>query len=170
MRAVRSISVSSPRGSHARDTVRETLRTRPKEHPVSSRLNPYISFTDNARQALEFYQSVFGGSVTLNTFGEYGAADSPDADKIMHGQLENDRGFTLMVADTPDGMPHNPGDTITISLSGTDGEDLHGYWDKLVDGGTVTLPLEKQMWGDEFGMCIDKFGVPWMVNIGQPQS
>jgi len=137
---------------------------------VTSRLNPYISFTDNARQALEFYQDVFGGSVVLNTFGEYGAPDSPDADKIMHGQLENDRGFTLMVADTPEGMAHTPGNNITISLSGDDGTDLHGYWDKLADGGTVTMPLEKQMWGDEFGMCIDKFGVPWMVNIGQPQS
>jgi PhnB protein len=145
-------------------------RNRPKEHPVTSRLNPYISFTDNAREALDFYQGVFGGSVTLNTFGEYGAKDSPDADKIMHGQLENDRGFTLMVADTPEGMPHNPGDNITISLSGTDTEDLHGYWDKLADGGTVTIPLEKQMWGDEFGMCLDKFGIPWMVNIGQPPS
>jgi PhnB protein len=137
---------------------------------MASRLNPHISFTDNARQALEFYQEVFGGAVTMSTFGEYGASDSPDADKIMHGQLENDRGFTLMVADTPEGMAHNPGDNITISLSGTDATDLHGYWDKLAEAGTVTVPLEKQMWGDEFGMCIDKFGVPWMVNIGQPQG
>jgi PhnB protein len=137
---------------------------------VTSRLNPYISFNDTARQALEFYQEVFGGSVTMNTFGEYGAQDSPDADKIMHGQLESDRGFTLMVADTPAGMAHNAGDTITISLSGDDAEDLHGYWEKLANDGTVTMPLEKQMWGDEFGMCIDKFGVPWMVNIGQPQG
>src|SRR6266511_1188136 len=135
-----------------------------KEHLVASRLNPYISFTGNARQAMEFYKRVFGGTLTLSTFGEYGAQDSPDADKIMHGMLETDSGLTLMGADTPAGMQRNPGDNITISLSGTDADELRGYWEKLSDGGTVTMPLEKQMWGDEFGMCVDQFGMPWMVN------
>ncbi len=134
-----------------------------------SRLNPYIGFTDNARQALEFYQSVFGGTLVMNTFGEYGT-EGPDADKIMHGQLETDKGYTLMAADTPTGMQRDSGSAITISLSGDDGDELRGYWEKLAEGGTVSLPLEKQMWGDEFGQCTDKFGVNWMVNIGQPQA
>jgi PhnB protein len=134
---------------------------------VASRLNPYIGFKDNARQAMEFYKGVFGGDLTLNTFGEYGQPDSPDADKIMHAQLETDRGFTLMAADTPAGMTRTSGDNITISLSGDDADVLRGYWDKLSGGGTVTMPLEKQMWGDEFGMCVDQFGIPWMVNITQ---
>jgi PhnB protein len=134
---------------------------------MASRLNPYISFTDNARQAMEFYQGVFGGNVTLSTFAQYGSPDSPDADKIMHGMLETDNGFTLMVADTPQGMDHNPGTNIAISLSGDDADELHRYWDKLTVGGTVSVPLEKQMWGDEFGMCADRFGINWMVNIGQ---
>ena len=134
---------------------------------MASRLNPYIGFTDNARQAMEFYKGVFGGDLTLNTFGEYGQPDSPDADKIMHAQLETERGFTLMASDTPAGMTRNPGDNITISLSGDDAEVLRGYWDKLSGGGTVTMPLEKQMWGDEFGMCVDQFGIPWIVNITQ---
>jgi PhnB protein len=138
---------------------------------MTSRLNPYITFENNARQAMEFYQGVFGGDLTLNTFGELGAPqDSPDADKVMHSQLETDSGFTLMAADTPTGMERNPGDTISISLSGDDADRLRGYWERLSDGGTVTMPLEKQMWGDEFGMCVDRFGVPWMVNIGQPQA
>ena len=137
---------------------------------MASRLNPYINFSSNARQAMEFYTEVFGGSLTLNTFGEYGAQDSPDADKIMHGQLETDRGFMLMGADTAPGMEHQPGNNIAISLSGDDADDLRGYWDRLSDGGTVTVPLEKQMWGDEFGMCVDRFGVAWMVNIGSPQT
>ena len=137
---------------------------------MASRLNPYISFDGNARQALEFYKGVFGGALTVNTFGESGAQDSPDADKIMHGMLETDSGFTLMGADTPAGMPHNPGDNIAISLSGDDADELRGYWQKLSDGGTVSVPLEKQMWGDEFGMCVDQFGISWMVNIGQPQA
>ncbi len=137
---------------------------------MASRLNPYISFKDNARQAMEFYQSVFGGTLNMNTFGEYGAPDPASADKIMHGQLETPSGFTLMGADTPPGMEHNPGDNIAVSLSGDDGDELRGYWEKLSTGGTVAMPLEKQMWGDEFGMCVDSFGIAWMVNIGQPQA
>jgi PhnB protein len=133
-------------------------------------LNPYISFSDNARQAMEFYQSVFGGELTLNTFGEFGAPDSPDADKIMHGLLKTDSGYTLMGADTPTGMEHSPGTNISVSLSGDDADELRGYWEKLSNGGAVTVPLEKQMWGDEFGACVDKFGVGWMVNIAQPQA
>jgi PhnB protein len=137
---------------------------------MASRLNPYITFADNARQAMEFYKGVFGGNLTLNTFGEFGAQDSPGADKIMHGMLETDSGFALMGADNPPGTERNPGDNIAISLSGDDAEELRGYWQKLSDGGTVSVPLEKQMWGDEFGMCVDQFGVPWMVNIGQPRA
>ena len=137
---------------------------------MPSVLNPYISFRDNARQALEFYRDVFGGDLTLNTFGEYGDPNEPGADNIMHGQLQADNGFTLMAADTPPGMELTPGGTITISLSGDDEKELSGYWDKLSEGGSVTMPFEKQMWGDLFGMCTDKFGVPWMVDVVQPQS
>jgi PhnB protein len=138
---------------------------------VASVLNPYISFRNNARQAMEFYKDVFGGTLTMSTFGEYGDPNAPGADGIMHGQLETDKGFTLMGADTPPGMEaRNPGDNITISLSGDDEQELRGYWDKLSQGGTVTLPLEKQMWGDLFGQCTDQFGIAWMVNISQPQS
>jgi len=137
---------------------------------VTSRLNPYLSFPGNARDAMEFYQSVFGGSLTVNTFGEFGNQDAAVADKVMHAMLENDRGYTLMASDLAPGMTHAPGTNITMSLSGDDGDELRGYWEKLTDGGQVAMPLEKQMWGDEFGMCTDKFGVPWMVNIGQPQA
>ena len=137
---------------------------------MASALNPYISFRNNARQAMEFYKDVFGGDLTLNTFGEYGDPNAPGADGIMHGQLNTERGFTLMGADTPPGMETNPGDNITISLSGDDEQELRGYWDKLTQGGTITLPLEKQMWGDLFGQCTDQFGIPWMVNIGQSQG
>jgi PhnB protein len=136
---------------------------------VASRLNPYLSFRDNAREAMEFYKSVFGGTLEVNTFGEYGSQGA-DADKLMHAQLETDAGYTLMGADTPEGMPYNPGDNITVSLSGDDAEDLRGYWAKLSEGGNVTVPLEKQMWGDEFGQCTDRFGIGWLVNIGQPSN
>lgn len=137
---------------------------------MASLLNPYISFAGNARQAMEFYARVFGGNLTLNTFGQMGDQDSPEADKIMHSTLETSSGFTIMGADTPPGMAHNPGDNISVSLSGDDAAELRAYWEKLTDGGTISVPLEKQVWGDEFGLCVDQFGINWMVNITQPQS
>jgi PhnB protein len=141
-----------------------------KEGVVASRLNPYISFDGNAREAMEYYNGVFGGELTLNTFGEFSEQDSSIANKIMHSNLETDRGFTLMGADAPPGTEYNPGNNIAVSLSGDDADELRGYWTRLSDGGTVSVPLEKQMWGDEFGMCMDRFGIAWMVNIGQPQA
>jgi PhnB protein len=133
---------------------------------MTSQLNPYLAFDGNAREAMEFYQRVFGGELSMNTFGEYGAQGEPHADKIMHARLESDLGFALMASDLPPGMPMDRGSNISISLSGDDADDLRRYWEQLVSEGQVTMPLEKQMWGDEFGMCVDRFGVPWMVNIG----
>jgi PhnB protein len=136
---------------------------------MASRLNPYIGFKDNARSAMEFYQSVFGGELVVSTFGEYGDS-GPAADQIMHAQLETPSGYTLMASDTPEGMPYESGSAITVSLSGDDSSELRGYWDGLAEGGTVTMPLEKQMWGDEFGMVTDKFGIGWLVNIAGAQA
>ena len=134
---------------------------------MASRLNPYLNFQGNARQAAEFYQGVFGGDLRLMTFGDVDPNACDIATQIMHGQLETPAGYTLMLSDLPPGMPHNPGNNITVSLSGEgpDGDVLRGYWEKLSGSGTVTVPLDKQMWGDEFGACIDRFGIPWMVNI-----
>ncbi|MFE9203556.1 VOC family protein [Micromonospora sp. NPDC007230] len=137
---------------------------------MASRLNPYLSFRDNARQAMEFYQNVFGGNLTLSTFGEAGNPDPAVANQVMHAMLETDRGFTLMASDTPPEMEYSPGNNISISVSGDDADELRGYWKQLAEGGTVSVPLEKQMWGDEFGMCVDRFGIGWMVNIAQPQA
>jgi PhnB protein len=136
---------------------------------MASILNPYLTFGGNAREAMEFYREVFGGELTMNTFAEFGAGggDQPDPDGIMHARLTTDAGYTLMASDMPPGMDYQPGNSMSISLSGDDGDRLRGYWARLSDGGQVTMPLEKQMWGDEFGMCTDRFGVPWMVNIGQ---
>ena len=133
-------------------------------------MNPYLSFDGTARQAMEFYRTVFGGELNMNTFGEFGNADQPGADKIMHAQLNADQGITLMAADMPPGMDHQPGNSMTVSLSGDDADRLRGYWEKLSEGGSVSMPMEKQMWGDEFGMCTDQYGVPWMVNISQPTA
>ena len=136
---------------------------------MASRLNPYISFKDDARAAMEFYQSVFGGELTVSTFGEFGQS-GPSADNVMHAQLETPSGYTIMASDTPEGMPYDSGSAITVSLSGDDGDELRRYWNALAEGGTVTMPLEKQMWGDEFGQLTDRFGIGWLVNISGQQS
>jgi PhnB protein len=136
-----------------------------------ARLNPYISFNGSARPALEFYQSVFGGRLSLNTFGQYGTEGSGISDLIMHGMLQTENGFTLMAADTPPGMKDvTVGNNIVVSLSGDDEDRLRGYWEKLAAGGTVSTPLEKQVWGDEYGACTDQFGVNWLVDIGPQQG
>jgi PhnB protein len=132
---------------------------------MGSRLNPYLNFNGNARQALEFYASVFGGDLSLNTFAQYGAADSPDAERIMHGMLETDAGYTIMGADITGDMEHHPMAGFSVSLSGDEADSLRGYWEKLSASGTTMMPLQKQVWGDEFGMCVDGFGVSWLVNI-----
>lgn len=132
---------------------------------MTTRLNPYISFDGNAREAMEFYREALGGDLRVSTFGEYGPADAPHADKVMHAMLEAPDGLTLMAADTPPGMTYDPGTNISISLSGEDADRLRGWFARLSDGGQVTVPMEKQIWGDEFGMFVDRFGILWVVNV-----
>jgi PhnB protein len=133
---------------------------------MPSKLNPYISFKDNARQAIEFYKSVFGGNLTISTFKEFGASQDPsEDDKVMHAHLEADNGMTLMASDTPNAMEFRPGNNVSISLSGDNEQELRGYWEKLSPGATVMMPLEPAPWGDTFGMLTDKFGIGWLVNI-----
>lgn len=136
-------------------------------------LTPYLNFQGNTREAMEFYHSVFGGDLKLSTFGEFNMPNTAEnyKDKIMHAVLQTP---DLMIM-ASEGMPErnvNFGDNVSLSLAGEDSEKLTGYFNKLADGGKVTMPLEKQMWGDTFGMLTDKFGVHWMVNIssGKPQQ
>jgi PhnB protein len=133
---------------------------------MTTQLNPYLHFRDEAREAMDFYQSVFGGELSRTTFGEFGMNDDPaEADKVMHSQLVTDGGLVLMAGDTPQSMERQTGSSMTVSLSGEDEAELRTFWDGLVEGGTVSMPLDKAPWGDSFGMCEDRYGVPWMVNI-----
>lgn len=134
------------------------------------KLNPYISFKDNAREAMEFYKSVFGGELDLTTFKEGGmpATGTPSDDNIMHAELKAENGINFMASDTPDTIPYTPGASVSLSLSGDNEEELRDYWDKLADGGTITMPLEKAPWGDIFGMLTDKYGIHWMVDVLAP--
>lgn len=133
---------------------------------MQTQLNPYLNFKDNAREAMEFYKTVFGGKLLMSTFKDYGASqDVSEDNKIMHSMLEADNGITFMAADTPNRMEYKAGTNYSMSLSGDNEAELRGYFEKLSEGGNVTMPLEKAPWGDTFGMLTDKFGVPWLVNI-----
>ncbi|HEV2403732.1 MAG TPA: VOC family protein [Candidatus Saccharimonadales bacterium] len=133
---------------------------------MKTALNPYLNFDGNTRQAMEFYKTIFGGKLDLRTYKEFHATEDPSEDeKIMHAMIETENGLTFMAADVPKSMEYKPGNNFSMSLSGDNDAELRGYFDKLADGGTVTMPLEKAQWGDTFGMCTDKFGVRWMVDI-----
>ena len=138
-------------------------------------LNPYLNFDGDARAAIEFYRDVFGGELNIMAFGDMGMTEHEgqpiDPTGVMHGQLETPEGFTLMASDNPPGMSEGQTPNGHISLSGSESELLHGYFDKLADGGRIDVPLEKAPWGDEFGQVKDKFGVNWLVNVaGQPAA
>lgn len=135
---------------------------------MTAHLSPYLGFRDTTREAMTFYHSVFGGELTFSTFAEFQASEDPsEGEKIMHAQIATPGGFLLMASDTPNSMEYTPGNAFSVSLSGgtADEAELTGYWEGLIDGGTVVMPLEKAPWGDSFGMCRDRFGVNWMVNI-----
>lgn len=138
---------------------------------MNSKLNPYINFNGNAKEAMEFYNNAFGGKLTMNTYKDGGMPqDSDTDDKIMHAMLESDNGITLMASDSPKGWVYNVGNNVSISLSGDNEAELKSYWDKLSDGGKIDEPLVEAPWGDKFGMFTDKFGIRWMVNIAGKKS
>lgn len=133
---------------------------------MQSRLDPYLSFRNTAREAMEFYQSVFGGKLEIMTFQDAGMSTAPgEAELVMHSLLEAPNGIRFMASDTPSGIPHRPGASISMALNGDNEAELTGYYDKLSAGGTSSMPLAKAPWGDTFGMCTDKFGIDWLVNI-----
>ncbi|MEJ7834043.1 MAG: VOC family protein [Nocardioides sp.] len=130
---------------------------------MSNQLNAYLHFDGTALEALTFYHSVFGGELTLSTFGEQGM-EGPDAEKIMHGDLTAPA-ITIMAAEAPPGTTLHSGDNVTLCLNGDGADELRAWFAALSEDGEVHVPLEKQMWGDEFGQAADRFGIIWMVNI-----
>ncbi len=133
-------------------------------------LNPYLSFRTEARQAMEFYQSVLGGQLDINVFSEFPdmLQDPSESDLVMHAQLTTPDGLVLMASDTPSSMPYVTPQGFSVSLSGTSAETTRAVWDKLSDGATVTMPLDNAPWGGLFGMLVDRFGTSWMLN-GDPE-
>lgn len=134
-------------------------------------LNPYLNFRENTRQAMEFYHTVFGGNLNMQTYRDFHLSQDPSEDNlILHALLEGENGIKIMAADVPMRMEYRPGTNFSVSLSGDDADLLTSYFEKLSEGGKVTMPLMKAAWGDTFGMCTDKFGTNWMVDITAPQT
>src|SRR3954452_19461483 len=117
---------------------------------MPSTLNPYVNFRGQARDALTFWQSVFGGELTIMSFAE-GGMDVADEvkDQVMHGELRTPV-LTLMAADAPEPMDLPEGSFMSISLSGDEEDQLTGWFNGLAEGGNVTMPLNKAPWGDTF--------------------
>ena len=137
---------------------------------MQSKLNPYIEFSGSARQAMTYYQTVFGGKLSMQTYKDFQVSKNPaDDDKIMHAELIAENGITLMGADSMD-EAQSPKSNISISLSGDQQTELTGYYNQLSAGGTIIEPLAQAPWGDQFGMCVDRFGIKWMFNIAGPKA
>lgn len=138
---------------------------------MTIRLNPYLNFRAESRAALEFYHSVFGGDITIGTFGELGMSDDPEhADLVMHGHLVTEAGLDLMASDTPPGGDSpTVGTAVNLSVNGDDPR-IRDYWTALKDGADVVVELSPAPWGDEFGLLNDRFGVAWLFNLAAPQG
>jgi PhnB protein len=116
---------------------------------------------------MEFYKSIFGGELTIQTYKEAGFSHDPkEDDYVIHSMLKNEL-FTIMASDGNKDHPVRMGDNINMSLVGSDEVKLKEYFQKLSEGGTVKMALEKQFWGDVYGQLVDKFGVHWSINIGE---
>jgi PhnB protein len=131
-------------------------------------INPYLNFNNNCEEAFNFYQSVFGGELRTMRFKDIPsehAMPAGEGEKIMHMELTIGQGAILMGSDTPPGMElPQPGNNVTIAVHPTSEAEATRLFNGLSAGGQVTMPLEKTFWGAYFGMCIDKFGIHWMVN------
>ena len=129
---------------------------------MAQQVNPYITFDGNCADAMTFYAVALGGTLQISTFRESGM----DIDGVMHAAVSTESGMHLFASDTAEGMgEYQPGTNVQISLSGDEAEALQGYWARLGEGGQVVIPLRQQMWGDEYGQLVDRFGIIWHVNI-----
>ena len=141
----------------------------------------HLNFRGTARQALEFYRSVFGGEVTLATYADFGMpAELPGADKIVFGQISSPAGIRLMAYDVPGqddpdatatagSTRRENGVTITDrtffqSLQAESLDELTPYWDGLAEGAEIVEPLAASAWTPGFGMLTDRFGVTWVLD------
>ena len=127
----------------------------------------HVNLRGNARQALEFYRSVFGGDLVAITYADAGQAPDPaEADQIMWGQVTSADGFQIMAYDVPSSRPWSQGDSpFFVSVRGRDADEIGGYWKGLAEGSTVVVDLGPAGWSPLYGMVTDRFGVTWVLDV-----
>jgi len=132
----------------------------------------HLNFRGDARAALDFYHSVFGGNVVAVTYKDAGDTHNPDeADWVMWGQVTADNGFHVMAYDVPSHTPWNPGDNaVFVSVRGDDTDEITALWDRLTAGSTVVRPLEPAQWAPLYGMLKDPFGIVWVLDVAAPYN
>ncbi|MFC7534782.1 VOC family protein [Actinoplanes sp. GCM10030250] len=132
----------------------------------------HLNFRGDARTALEFYQSVFGGQTALVTYADaHSVTDPAEAGQIMWGQVQADNGFHVMAYDVPATQSYHPGDKpFFVSLRGTDAEETTGFWKLLSEGATVIQDLGPSGWTPLYGMLKDRFGVTWVLDLAVPHN
>lgn len=130
----------------------------------------HLNFRAQARAALAFYQDVFGGDLTIATYGDAGRADGPaEAELVIWGQVVANNGFRIMACDLPAAMPHHPGENaFYVSVRGESDGEIRALWEKLADGGAVVHPLGPAQWSSLYGMLKDRFGVVWVLDVAMP--
>lgn len=127
----------------------------------------HLNFRGDARAALSFYQSVFGGDQAVITYEDAGAAENPaEAGQVMWGQVAAANGFHIMAYDVPSRLNWNPGEIpFFVSVRGDSADEIARYWEKLVDGAAILAPLAPSGWAPLYGMLKDKFGVTWVLDV-----
>jgi PhnB protein len=130
-------------------------------------LSTYINFQGRAREAMEFYHQVLGGTLDLHTINEQGQpVPANEGARIAHAQLDAD-GARIIGTDGHPSYPATAGDNMAIALRGTDSEQLTSIFNALAEGGKVKMPLTEQPWGAAAGWLTDKFGINWTVDIAK---
>jgi PhnB protein len=132
----------------------------------------HLNFRGDARAALGFYQSVFGGELTIFTNQDMGNDQNPsEADQVMWGQVAAENGFRVMAYDVPSSRPWSRGeDPFFISLRGNTTEEIAGFWKKLAEDANVIVPLAPAQWSPLYGMLKDRFGITWVLDVAVEYS
>ena len=130
-------------------------------------VTPHLNFRGDARAALDFYATVFGGEPQVSTYADAGApADAPGAEQVVFGQVQTPAGFSIMAFDVPADRPWSRGeDPFFVSVRGGDAEEITRYWAGLSEGATVRAPLAASQWSPLYGMLADRFGVTWVLDV-----
>ncbi|WP_295840307.1 VOC family protein [uncultured Microbacterium sp.] len=135
---------------------------------MTTSLVAYLQFRSSTREAMEFYHSVFGGDLDVASFDDFHLpVDEGEGHLVMHARLRTPRGFVIMASDTPSGMDVSPAGGFSLALTGDEEDVLRGWFAGLAEGGRIEMPVDVPPWGGLYGTLVDRFGVAWMVAVGE---